>query len=154
MSHLAVTNHQNLTCRQGIICPLHLVASRLLFLLLHSLQHSALRTFLLFAPEDTTRHSSWPCVSLLGKETVGTATPSGAEFTRQNSACRSEIRPRNSSRTSEILRWNSALAKFTFGGRVATDHRVHALRFEFKLGGHLAAVRRTTQLPGVVRALS
>ncbi|MPC27509.1 hypothetical protein E2C01_020678 [Portunus trituberculatus] len=53
---------------------------------------------------DTARHSSWPCVSLLDKETAGTATPSGAEFIRQNSACRSEICPRNSSRTSEILR--------------------------------------------------
>ncbi|MPD05204.1 hypothetical protein E2C01_100935 [Portunus trituberculatus] len=59
----------------------------------------ALSTFLLFAPEDTTRHSSWPFVSLLSNETAGIATPSVAEFTQQNSACRSKIRPRNSCRT-------------------------------------------------------
>ncbi|MPC78535.1 hypothetical protein E2C01_073023 [Portunus trituberculatus] len=75
---------------------------------------AALRTFLLFAPEDTTHHSSWPFVSVLGKETAGTSTPSVAEFTRQNSACRSEIRPLNSSRTSEILQWNSASISETF----------------------------------------
>ncbi|MPC17219.1 hypothetical protein E2C01_010067 [Portunus trituberculatus] len=42
---------------------------------------------------------------------------------------------------------NLSLAKFTFSGRVATDHRVHAWRFEFKLGGPLAAAQRTTWLP-------
>ncbi|MPC52325.1 hypothetical protein E2C01_046190 [Portunus trituberculatus] len=43
---------------------------------------------------------------------------------------------------------NLSLAKFSFGGRVATDHRVHAWRFEFQLGGLLASARRTTRLPG------
>ncbi|MPC23688.1 hypothetical protein E2C01_016747 [Portunus trituberculatus] len=33
---------------------------------------------------------------------------------------------------------NLSLAKFTFDGRVATDHRVHAWRFESKLGGRTA----------------
>ncbi|MPC16282.1 hypothetical protein E2C01_009103 [Portunus trituberculatus] len=48
---------------------------------------------------------------------------------------------------------NLTLAKFTFGIRVATDHRVYAWRFEFKLGSPLMAARRTTQLPGDIRAL-
>ncbi|MPC52741.1 Serine/threonine-protein kinase/endoribonuclease IRE2 [Portunus trituberculatus] len=33
---------------------------------------------------------------------------------------------------------NLSLAKFTFGSRLATDHRVHAWRFEFKLGSRTA----------------
>lgn len=49
---------------------------------------------------------------------------------------------------------NLSLVKFTFGDRVATDHRVHAWRFELKLGGPLAAARRTTRLSGDVRPLS
>ncbi|MPC90548.1 hypothetical protein E2C01_085540 [Portunus trituberculatus] len=32
---------------------------------------------------------------------------------------------------------NLSLAKFLFGGRVATNHRVHAWRFEFKIGSPL-----------------
>ncbi|MPC48167.1 hypothetical protein E2C01_041935 [Portunus trituberculatus] len=33
---------------------------------------------------------------------------------------------------------NLSLAKITFGSRVATNHRVHAWRFKFKLGSPLA----------------
>ncbi|MPC38367.1 hypothetical protein E2C01_031873 [Portunus trituberculatus] len=46
---------------------------------------------------------------------------------------------------------NLSLVKFTFGGRVVTDHRVHAWRFEFKLGGPLAAAQRTMWLPKPIR---
>ncbi|MPC51954.1 hypothetical protein E2C01_045812 [Portunus trituberculatus] len=42
---------------------------------------------------------------------------------------------------------NLSLAKFTSGGTVATDHRLHAWQFELKLGSPLAAAQRTTQLP-------
>ncbi|MPC52121.1 hypothetical protein E2C01_045982 [Portunus trituberculatus] len=54
MSHLAVTNHQYLTCGQGILCPLYLVTSCLLSLLLHTLQHSEgiCRFHSLRRPED------------------------------------------------------------------------------------------------------
>ncbi|MPC86243.1 hypothetical protein E2C01_081065 [Portunus trituberculatus] len=34
------------------------------------------------------------------------------------------------------------------------DHRVHARRFEFKLGSPLVAAQRITQLPSDVRPLS
>lgn len=44
-----------------------------------------------------------------------------------------------------------SLAKFTFGCRVAMDHRVYTLWFEFKLGGPLGAARWTRRLPGDVR---
>ncbi|MPD05127.1 hypothetical protein E2C01_100855 [Portunus trituberculatus] len=129
MSHLAVTNHQKLTCGQGIICPPHLVTSRLLSLLLHALQHSEgiCRFHSLRHPEDlspfrTNRHHLPLLLALrliTWYGTAETATPSGTEFTQQNSACRSEIRPRNSSRISEILRWNSASTSETFATKAS-----------------------------------
>ncbi|MPC58441.1 hypothetical protein E2C01_052446 [Portunus trituberculatus] len=45
---------------------------------------------------------------------------------------------------------NLSWAKFTFGGRVATDHRMHTWRFAFKLGRRMA----NHAAPGDVRPLS
>ncbi|MPC36373.1 hypothetical protein E2C01_029830 [Portunus trituberculatus] len=55
--------------------------------------------------------------------------------------------PANYSKSPHLA--NLSFAKFTFSGRVATDHRVHTWRFEFKLGrkaNHAAPRRRQTSL--------